>query len=72
VSGVVAPRFPSTLDEITPALLTAVLAEGRPGVEVSNVRVLATSEHGEGHASTASSLALTTRRAATEAPCKCW
>ena len=53
MSGVVAPRFPSTVDEITPALLTAVLAEGRPGVEVSNVRVLATSEHGEGHASTA-------------------
>jgi hypothetical protein len=58
VSGVVAPRFPSTVDEITPALLTAVLAEGHPGVEVSHVRVLATSEHGDGHASTADRILL--------------
>ena len=58
MSNAAAPRFPSTLDEITPALLTAVLAERRPGVEVSAVRVLATSQHGEGHASTADRVTL--------------
>lgn len=53
MSDVEVPRFPSTVDDITPELLTAVLAARRPGVEVSGVRVLATAQHGEGHASTA-------------------
>lgn len=56
MSDVQLPRFPSRVEEITPELLTAVLGERHPGVEVSDVRVLATSQHGDGHASTADRL----------------
>lgn len=47
------PRFPATAEAITPDVLTPLLAVDRPGVEVAAVRVLQTSQHGAGHASTA-------------------
>lgn len=47
------PRFPSTVDELTPELLTAVLAERSPDVLVRDFEVVQTSQCGDGFASTA-------------------
>ncbi|MFA4836104.1 MAG: phosphotransferase [Dehalococcoidia bacterium] len=46
-------RFPATIEELTPELLTSALAENRPGVVVERVRVAEVSRFGEGTASTA-------------------
>jgi len=46
-------RFPTTVEDLTPELLTSVLAERRPGVLVERVRVIETSRCGDGFASTA-------------------
>jgi hypothetical protein len=45
--------FPSDLDELTPSVLTAALAERRPGVVVDGVEVVAAKRCGDGVASTA-------------------
>lgn len=46
-------RFPATVEELTPELLTAVLREHRSEVMVERVRVMETSQFGGGLASTA-------------------
>jgi hypothetical protein len=46
-------HFPKTVDDLTPALLTSVLAERHPDVAVENIRAIATSQCGDGFASTA-------------------
>jgi hypothetical protein len=46
-------RFPTTVEDLTPELLTAVLSERRPEVVVANLRVIETSHCGDGLASTA-------------------
>jgi hypothetical protein len=51
-------RFPSSLDRLTPELMTALLAEQRPGAVVTNVDVLQTAHRGDGVASTADRVAL--------------
>jgi len=51
-------RFPSRLDELTPEVVTALLAEQRPGVTVSKLRVLKSAQRGDGVASTADRVAL--------------
>lgn len=53
-----AVRFPSTVEEITSELLTAVLAEARPDVVVESYRVVQTSHCGDGVASTADRVVL--------------
>lgn len=58
-----APRFPSTVDAITPAVLTEILAANHPGVDVTDVEVLGTSQWGTGHASTADRVTLRLRYA---------
>lgn len=50
--------FPSDLDELTPAVLTAALAERRPGVVVDAVDVVAEKRCGDGVASTADRVVL--------------
>jgi len=45
--------FPSDLDDLTPAILTAALAERRPGVVVEQVDIVAAKRCGDGVASTA-------------------
>jgi aminoglycoside phosphotransferase (APT) family kinase protein len=46
-------RFPSTVEGLSPELLTSVLAERQPEVVVENLRVIETSRCGDGLASTA-------------------
>ena len=50
--------FPANLEELTPELLTTVLAESRAGVVVEDVRVRATAQWGQGSASTADRVVL--------------
>jgi hypothetical protein len=50
--------FPSDVDELTPAVLGAALAERHPGVEVERVEVVAAKRCGDGVASTADRLVL--------------
>lgn len=50
--------FPSDVDELTPAILGAALAERHPGVVVERVEVVAATRCGEGVASTADRLVL--------------
>lgn len=58
-SPAVAPlRFPSSLDELTPGIVTALLSEQHPDAVVSGVRVLRTATRGDGIASTADRVAL--------------
>lgn len=59
MNGPVPPAiFPSDVDDLTPAILTAVLAERQPGVVVDHVEVLAEKRCGDGVASTADRLVL--------------
>lgn len=51
-------RFPSSLDRLTPDVVTALLAEQRPGVLVSSVQVVENANRGDGVASTADRVAL--------------
>ena len=51
-------RFPDDVRELTPELLSDVLAERHPGVRVEDLRVVATASCGDGHASTADRVAL--------------
>ncbi len=53
MSSVTAIRFPARVEEITPALLTAVLSREQPGVVVECVAVIDTKRCGDGFASTA-------------------
>jgi hypothetical protein len=46
-------HFPKTVEDLTPALMTSVLAERNADVVVENVRVIETSQCGDGFASTA-------------------
>jgi hypothetical protein len=46
-------RFPSSIETLTPELMTSALAERRPSVVVENVCVVETSQYGEGRVSTA-------------------
>lgn len=50
--------FPSDLDDLTPAILTSVLSERRPGVVVDEVDILAAKRCGDGVASTADRVVL--------------
>lgn len=52
------PVFPATVDELTPALLTAALAHRHPGVVVDRIEVVAEKRCGDGVASTADRLVL--------------
>lgn len=51
-------RFPSSLDRLTPEILTALLAEQRPEVRVAAVEVVQSANRGDGVASTADRVAL--------------
>ena len=51
-------RFPSSLQRLTPQVLTALLAEQRPGAVVTAVEVLETAHRGDGVASTADRVVL--------------
>jgi hypothetical protein len=51
-------RFPSSLDRLTPEIVTALLAEQRPGVVVKEVNVIHSAHRGDGVASTADRVAL--------------
>jgi hypothetical protein len=51
-------RFPSSLDRLTPEIMTALLAEQRPGVVVACVNVVQSAHRGDGVASTADRVAL--------------
>lgn len=53
-----APVFPSDLDELTPAILTAALAERQRGVRVERIDVVAAKRCGDGVASTADRVVL--------------
>jgi hypothetical protein len=46
-------RFPSRVEDLSPALLSEVLGERHPGVEVASFEVIKTSQCGDGFASTA-------------------
>jgi len=52
------PVFPSRVEYITPELLTAVLAERRPGVKVKGYDILEIKQYGEGIVSTADRVVL--------------
>ena len=52
------PRFPSSLDELTPEVMTALLAEQHPDAVVTGVEVLKSAHRGDGVASTADRVAL--------------
>jgi hypothetical protein len=56
-------RFPSKVEELSPALLTSVLAERAPGVVVEEIRVAETARCGDGVASTADRVSLDLRYA---------
>jgi hypothetical protein len=51
-------RFPSSLDGLTPEIMTALLAEQRPEVRVTSVNVIQSANRGDGIASTADRVAL--------------
>ncbi len=51
-------RFPSSLDRLTPEVMTALLAEQRPGARVTHVNVVESAHRGDGVASTADRVAL--------------
>ncbi len=51
-------RFPSRLDRLTPEIMTALLAEQRPGVRVTGLEVIDSASRGDGVASTADRVAL--------------
>ena len=51
-------RFPSSLDQLTPEVVTALLAEQRPDVLVRAVNVVDLANRGDGRASTADRVAL--------------
>lgn len=51
-------RFPDDVRDLTPELLSSVLAERHPGVRVDDLRVVSTASCGDGHASTADRVAL--------------
>jgi hypothetical protein len=51
-------RFPSRLDRLTPEVVTALLAEQRPGAVVTNLSILRSANRGDGVASTADRVAL--------------
>jgi hypothetical protein len=51
-------RFPSSLDRLTPEVLTALLAEERPGAVVTSFDVLGSAARGDGIASTADRVTL--------------
>jgi len=51
-------RFPSSLEELTPEIMTALLAEQRPEAVVSSVNVIQSASRGDGVASTADRVAL--------------
>ncbi len=57
-------RFPATIEEITPELLTSVLGEHRPEVMVENVQMVEVSRWGKGRSSTADRAILDLRYAA--------
>ena len=50
--------FPSKLERLSPAIVTALLREQRPGVLVKAVEVLESARRGDGLASTADRVAL--------------
>ena len=51
-------RFPSSLDRLTPEVVTSLLAEQHPGAVVTDVNVLQSAHRGDGVASTADRVAL--------------
>ena len=51
-------RFPSRLDDLTPEVVTALLAEQHPGALVTGLEVLRSAHRGDGVASTADRVAL--------------
>jgi len=51
-------RFPSSLDRLTPEIMTVLLAEQRPGAVVTEVNVIHSAHRGDGIASTADRVAL--------------
>jgi len=51
-------RFPSSLDGLTPEIMTALLAEQRPEVRVTSVDVIQSANRGDGVASTADRVTL--------------
>ena len=53
-----APEFPSSLDALTPEVMTALLAEQHPGAVVTGVEVLTSAHRGDGVASTADRVTL--------------
>ncbi|MBW2418082.1 MAG: phosphotransferase [Deltaproteobacteria bacterium] len=56
-------RFPSRVEELSPELLTSVMAERTPGVRVEEVQVAHTAQCGDGFASTADRVSLDLRYA---------
>ena len=46
-------RFPSSLDRLTPEIVTALLAEQRPGAVLADLKVIRSAHRGDGVASTA-------------------
>ena len=51
-------QFPSSLDRLTPEIMTGLLAEQHPGAVVTYVNVIETANRGDGVASTADRVAL--------------
>ena len=51
-------QFPSSLDRLTPEIMTDLLAEQHPGAVVTDVNVIETANRGDGVASTADRVAL--------------
>ncbi len=51
-------RFPAHVEDLSPELLTEILDERHPGVEVSQIEIIETSQCGDGFASTADRVAL--------------
>jgi hypothetical protein len=51
-------RFPSKVEDLSPELLTSVLAERAPGVQVASIHIAATAQCGDGLASTADRVSL--------------
>jgi hypothetical protein len=56
-------RFPSKVEELSPELLTSVLAQRAPGVRVEDVHIAETAQCGDGIASTADRVSLDLRYA---------
>ena len=51
-------HFPTRVEDLSPELLTSVLAERHAGVRVDSMKLLETSQCGDGRASTADRVAL--------------